>query len=411
MSIRSYELDTKSITPERAGRLVLGGGTALAIIIIALFAVFNMFENVSANEIVVVQSRWSGNLTWYTKPGMICQCLGKLTSYDKRRNYITDQTVRFNDGGHGTMKEMSVQWEMPLDKEHLTALHTNFGSPDAIEKSLIAPSVVKAVYMTGPLMSSKESYAEKRNYLISYVEDQIAHGVYKTVQRETRQEDPITKVDKTVIAVEIVQKNGVPDRQETSSLERFGINTSNFAFKSLDYDETVEKQIQQQQAIAMDVQTAIANARKAEQDKLTIEQRGAADAAKAKWEQEVTKARAVTQAQQQLAVQQLAVQTAEAYKQEQTLRGEADSTYRRKVLEADGALAAKLATYEKVNAMWAAAFQNHQGQLVPGVVMGSSGASASGLSAAQTFMDILTVKTAQDLALQVKPMPAHQQQQ
>lgn len=403
MSSRTVFDPNTAINGQFASRVVKGI-VALVLVLVGSIALANIVESVDANEIVVVQSRLGGKLTFHTSPGMICQCFGKLTSYDRRRNYVTDQTVRFNDGGHGTMKELSVQWEMPLDADKLTELHTKFGSSDAIEKSLVAPSVVKAVYMTGPLMSSAESYAAKRNYLISYVDDQIGHGVYKTIQQEIRQEDPLTKTEKTVLVVTIVQKNGVPDRQEVSSLERFGIATSNFAFKTLDYDEKVEEQIQTQQKIAMDVQTAIANSRKAEQDKLTTEQRGAANAAAAKWEQEVEKAKQVTKAEQERAVAELRVKTADLYKQEQTLRGEADAAYRRKVLEADGALAAKLATYEKVNATWADAFRNYQGQLVPGVVMGGTGGSQNGMNATQTLMELLGAKAALDLGVAVKPV-------
>lgn len=414
----SYEVSEHEATITRQIKRIFFGVVALIVFFIVIGAASSAVENVGANEIAVIQSRWSGTLYFYTQPGVVCQCFGKLTVYPKRWTYTDEQTVRFNDGGHGTMKGLSVQVEMPLDATHLKALHTNFGSQEAIDKSLITPSVVKSVYMTGPLMSSKESYAEKRNYLISYVEDQIAHGVYKTTQQEVRQEDPLTKAEKTVVVVNIVQANGVPARQEASSLERFGVLTSNFSFKTLEYDATVEAQIQGQQKIAMDVQTAIANARKAEQDALTIEQRGKADAAQAKWEQEVQKAKAVTQAEQEKAVAltiaekdrgvaELKVKTADLYKQEQTLRGEADATYRRKVLEADGALSAKLATYEKVNGMWSEAFKQHTGQLVPGVIMGSGGGTGNALNSTQNIMDIIAVKMANDLGLDMKPSPAH----
>jgi len=49
----------------------------------------------------------------------------------------------------------------------------------------------------------------------------------------------------------------------------------------------------------MDVATAMANSRKAEQDALTVAKQGEAAAAKAKWAQEAVKAQAVTQAQQE----------------------------------------------------------------------------------------------------------------
>ena len=60
------------------------------------------------------------------------------------------------------------------------------------------------------------------------------------------------------------------------------------------YEETVEAQIRQQQSITMDVQTAIADAKKAEQRAITVEQQGRANAAEAKWAQEQIKATQVT---------------------------------------------------------------------------------------------------------------------
>ena len=75
---------------------------------------------------------------------------------------------------------------------------------------------------------------------------------------------------------------------------------------SIDYDVEVENQIKVQQQAYMQVQTAIANSKKAEQDAITTELQGKAAAAKAKWEQEVIKAQAITQAQQEKEVAELA---------------------------------------------------------------------------------------------------------
>lgn len=390
------------MTVARAALIAVG----LVIVIFTLSMVGRLAENVSANELVVVQAPVSGKLTWYKQPGMVWQGMGMVTAYPRRQTYEFQVQVRFNDGGHGTMQG-SVQWEMPLDDKNLNALHAQFGSPEAIEKQLIEKSVVKSVYMTGPLMSSKESYAEKRNSLINDVEDQIAHGVYQTVQREAKVADPLTGQEKSAIVVDIVMENGIPKRQEASAIDRYGIATSNFAIKGLPYDEAVEKQIQEQQKITMQVQTAIAESRQAEQRTITVEQQGKASAAQAKWEQEVVKAKAVTAAEQDLAVAALKNQTAEQYRQEQLKRADADASYRRQVMAADGALAQKLDALVKINATWASAFQNYQGQLVPNVVMGGgSGGAGTSVAATQNFMDLLTAKAATDLGVSLRPTGA-----
>lgn len=384
------------MNPSRIAGLVLGA----LLLIVALTVSGRLFENVGAGEIVVIQAPASGKLTWVTTPGVVWQGLGQVTSYPKRSTYEFKTQVRFNDGGHGTM-EASVQWTMPLDAKNLTALHTQFGSPEAITNQLVAKVVDKSVYMTGPLMSSKESYAEKRNYLINYVEDQIEHGVYKTVQREAKVADPLSGQEKSVVIVDIVTMNNVPQRQEAAVLSMYGIATSNFSLKNLPYDPVIEKQIQQQQAITMQVQTAIAESRQAEQKAITVEQQGRANAAQAKWAQEVEKAKAVTRAEQELAVATLANSAAEQYRQTQLKKADGDAGYRRQVMAADGALDRKLQTLERINATWADAFANYKGTLVPSVTMGGGG-NQSGLTSTQNFMDLLTAKSALDLGVSLK---------
>jgi hypothetical protein len=396
--------DDQTQPPGLSGRRVtaiaaLVGVGVLLIVLLTLAG--SLFESVGTDQIMVIQAPLSGSLTWFTNGGTHWQGFGTVTKYPKRGVYPIETQVRFNDGGHGTLKG-SVQFELPLDEKSLTALHNRFPGQKAIEAQLIETVVVKAVYMTGPLMSSKESYAEKRNDLISAVEDQIQNGVYRTRQRETTIIDPLTNQSKSAMVVEIVQANGQPARQEESVLTGFKIKTYNFSVKALLYDDTVEKQIQQQQQITMQVQTAIAESRQAEQRTITVEQQGKANSAAAKWEQEVVKQKAVTAAEQQLAVAQLRNKEMDQYKESELKRADADATYRRRIMEADGALALKLDTYLKAQGVWANAFQKYTGAVVPSVVMGGA---ANGTNAAMQFMDMLTIKAAKDLALDFAPRP------
>ena len=403
MNLRKLETNEKQKGSKKMEDLslkkILAIGVSFVVLIIGLFLLGSVMETVDADEIMVVQSPWSGELTWHITAGVKYQGLGKVTKYPKRSIYTFETSVRFNDGGHGTMHG-SIQYEMPLDKENLMRLHVRFGSSEAIQKQLIETVTNKSVYMTGPLMSSKESYAEKRNYLISYVEDQISNGVYKTISREQRIKDQMTGADKTVTVVEIVNgANGIPERQEEAVLKTFGIRTFSFAIDKLPYDAEVEGQIKQQQKIAMDVQTAIADAKKAEQRAITVAEQGKADAAQAKWEQEVIKAKAVTEAEQKKEVAKLDAEAAELKKREQTLLGEGEAARKRAVMSADGALEKKLATYVEVNKTWAEAFKGYGGALTPSVVMGGQSGSGSAVSTTQTIIDMIGIKTARDLGL------------
>jgi uncharacterized membrane protein YqiK len=166
---------------------------------------------------------------------------------------------------------------------------------------------------------------------------------------------------------------------------------------NLDYDDRVEKQIEQQQAAIMQVQTAIAQAKQAEQAAITAAKNGEAEAAKAKWEQEVVKARAVTEAQQKLEVAQLDAKAAEQFKTAETLRGEGEAARRRLVMQADGALEKKLQAWIDVNHAYADAIKEHQGSWVPQVSMG--GQSSNGGTNAGELINLFTAKTARDLSL------------
>ena len=372
------------------------------LLIVGLFTVAlsgSMVENVDADEILVVQAPISGNLTWYISAGIKPQWWGKVTSYPKRAIYEFEAPVQFNDGGKGVIFG-SIQYDMPLDVENLNELHTRFGSADAIQKQVMEVVTNKVIYMTGPVMSSRESYAEKRNYLINYIQDQIDLGVYQTRQAQAEAVDTFSGQKKIVNVAEIVVgADGRPMRQEQSVVGEFGIRAFNFAIEQIDYDDTVENQIKDQQKIAMDVQTSIADALKAQQAAITVEQQGRAQAAEAKWQQEVIKAKQVTEAESRLAVQILANQEAEQYRQATLKRAEADAGYRRQVMAADGALEQKLHAYVQVNAKYAEAIQNYKGNWVPGVMTGGGGS----VNGATSLIDLLSVKAARDLSLELTP--------
>lgn len=383
---------------------------ASVVLLIAMLALTKqLFQSINADELVVIQSPFTGSLSWYTTPGVKLQLFGRVTTYYKRSIYIFKNRMRFNDGAHADMTG-SIQYELPTDPENLTALHVRFGSQDSVQKQLIQTIVDKAVYMTGPLMSSKESYAERRNALIWYVEDQVANGVYRTRQRDERIRDPLTDAEKTITIVEVtLDKNSVPERQEESSLQKFRIKPFNFSITELSYEDKVEHQIASQQQAVMDVQTAIAESKKAEQRKLTVVAEGEAEAKRTQWEQEAIKAREVTKAEQEkavaeteakkkLAVAQLAAQEAEQYKKAQLLRADADAEYKRRVMEADGALTQKLDAMVLINERYASAIKEHQGPWVPSVVIGGNSESASA-PAWMPLMQMLTAQTAKQLSV------------
>lgn len=386
---------------------IITGAILGFICLVALMSAGKMYEDIDAGEIVVIQDPFDGELHVYKVSGMVWQGWGKATHYkksntfwfsapDKSTGQDLDKSipVKWNDGGHANISG-SVRYDLPTDDKQIIALHSIFGSQEAIENTVIKTNIEKAVYLTGPLMTSKESYAERRNDLIFYIEDQASKGVYKTKQIEVKVIDPITNAEKNTTKVDIMtDTNGVYKRQEASPVASSGIKLYNISINGITYDKNVEAQIATQQQAIMSVQTAVANSRKAEQEALTTAKQGEANAAAAKWEQEVIKAKMVTEAEAAKAVAELAVKTAELNKQKNILEGEGEAAKKRLVMQANGALEQKLAAWLEERRFAWDAFGKFTGNIVP-LYQTGSGANGS----ATDWMQIMGMKAMKDLGL------------
>src|ERR1041385_1861236 len=188
---------------------IIKAAVGFFVLLVVVFIFSSTLVGVDQNDILVIQSV-GGSLTWYTNGGYHCQCFGKVTKYHKRAQVVFDPkvekemqpiNVKFNDGGHADLFG-SISWEMPLDVDHLNLIQQKYGSQEAVEQQLVKTVVTKSVYMTGPLMSSTESYAEKRNDLIQLIEDQTANGIYQTETVPKEQPDQITGEKKIVSVVQ-----------------------------------------------------------------------------------------------------------------------------------------------------------------------------------------------------------------
>ena len=412
-------------------RRIITLSTLGVLLVVTLICLGQLVETVDSDEIMVLQDPFDGELHVYTEAGMYWQGFGKVTKYQKSDTLWfskKDQPctkdsrsikTRFNDGANGWVCG-SLRYELPRDEKSMVELHRVFGTEAALEAQLVDPVIQKSVYMSGPLMSSKESYAERRTDLIQFIKDQTEHGVYQT-RTESRRvavdelgmdsaaagEGDTTKKRYKTIEVAVIAKSaaGQPLRQEESPLTRFNIRVYNFAITGIRYDQTVEKQIEKQQFETMEVQTAIAQAKKEEQRFRTEAAKGRASAEKARWEQEVIKSKAVTKAEQEKEVaitdatrrKEVAAldrDAAKLEKERQILLGQGESQRKKLVMNADGALTQKLEAWKEVNFKYAE--QLGKQRWVPNIVMGGNNANNS---SAQGILDLFMVKTAKDLQL------------
>ena len=389
---------------------VLKWGAALVVVIIFFVFSGNLVENLDNKEVMVIQAPFSGKLNIFTAPGLHWQGFGHVTKYRKSFQYWFDGKhaddggdgtipVKFNDGGHADIPG-SIRVDFPLDEPNIIKIHTKYGSQQAVERQLIGQSLQKSVYMAGPTMTSKEAYAEKKNNFLFYVEDQAKNGVYKTSQHDAEVTDPLTNQKRTITVVDILtDSGGIPIRVEPSLVGQLGISLSNLTFGDFGWDDVVKKQIAVQQQATMQVQTAMAKAKEAEQEAITTEQQGKATAAKAEWDQKTANAKIIAEAEGRKLAADQDNQAAEFEKQAKIKRAQGESEAMRLKTIANNNFDKKAELWLESQKVWADAFAKHQGALVPTTVFGGLG--SNGGNAATTFMDLMSMKAAKDLNVDI----------
>ena len=339
-------------------RTQIGLGLAVAALIAAAIFSTQLMETVDSGETMVLQDPVDGDLHVHSSAGMKWQGFGKVTKYSKSETlWFSDKDgsctkntknaikTRFNDGAHGWVCG-SLRYELPTDEKSMKALHRIYGSDAAIVAQLVDPVIQKSIYMSGPLLSSKESYAERRTDLIQFIKDQTERGVYQT-RTESRR----------------VSVNELGITGEASATSKF--KTVDVAVIALD-------------AGGMPLRQEVTKARAttlAEQEKSV----------------------AVTRAEKVKAVALLERDAAKLEKERQILLGEGEARRKQLAMAADGALTQKLNAWVKVNGLYAE--QLGKQRWVPNIVMGGNSGGSGG---AQGILDLFMVKTAKELNLDLK---------
>ena len=401
------------------GALFVGG-------VIVLFMAFGINN---AGHRTVVQYP-TGYLYVKFSPGIYPQLFGTADvyrdvitfDYDKEGSDVgssIDQlgiSVRYQDGGTGKVYG-KARFSLPSDELTMIHLHKAFRSNRGVSEKLIKSVTEEGMNLTAGLMSSEEAYAEKRSIYTQWASQQISQGKFQTLLEKVNTVDEGT--GKTVtknVPVISYGKDGLPVHLD-SDLEDYGISVNGFQITDWDFEPKTLQQIATKREATMAIITAIANAERAKQDAITSEEQGKANVMTAKYQKEVVKEQAVVDAQREKEVAVIAAEqrvevarqqkleaeqkklSAVEYKQEQIYRGEGDGAYKRLVIEADGALQQKLETYERVMSRFAGAIEKQK--WVPEVQMGSGSASDGG-SNAMTLIEMMSVKAAKDLALDLK---------
>ena len=325
---------------------------------------------------------------------------------------FTGIVVRYQDGGTGRVFG-KARFALPNNEEQMIRLHKDFRSNDAVANKLIKTLAEESMNLTAGLMTSEESYAEKRGIFTQWAEEQIALGKFFTELKSVVEEQQDTK-ERVIRNIPVIKygADGLP-LHHASDFKNYGITVSGFQITDWDFEQKTLEQISRKREATMGIITAKADAERARQEALTAEEQGKKNVMVDRYakeqekiqavvDAEKEKAVAVTKAMQGVLVAEQAKLEAEqkrlaavAYKQEQILRGEGDGEYKRLVMSADGALAAKLEAWKAVHMRYAEAIEKQK--WVPDIQMGAS-PNATG-SAATDLIEMLKAQTAKELKL------------
>ncbi|MCH7938575.1 MAG: hypothetical protein IID13_02385 [Candidatus Marinimicrobia bacterium] len=359
----------------------------------------------------IKQAAIAGTMSVRMAPGMYGRWFGAIDTWNKAETfYFTSEydgagdvaedrsmEVRFNDGSL-TYISGTARITMPTGEQDAINLIIKEGyrSYRDLEQKMILPTVRNALRSTANLMSARESYSEKRLDFINWARDQIQNGLYST-EEITRKVTDIVSGEQVIRTFKRIKRNEATGEPVYlfNPMAGLGIRISNFEIKTFNYAEKVQEQIAAQQEALMAVETARARAKEAEQKAITVEAEGKADVMRVKYEKEQSKIAAVVLAEQGLEVARLERQAAEETRQRDILLGQGEAERKRLVMAADGALAQKLETFEKIQGQWAAAYAQRN---VPQLVMGA-GADGGTDRATMDFSQAMQLLVAKQLGL------------
>lgn len=365
----------------------------------------------------------TGTMKVHLEPGWYFKWFGNTTIYAKQITMDADNdeaasgatidqmgiSVRYSDGGTGTIYG-KMRYSLPENREDMLKVHAAFRSANGVAYKLLKSVTEEAVNQTAALMKSEEGFDSKRAVFTQWAKAQIKLGLFETEAQWISEKDEVTgKTVSKQIAV-IKMEKGVPQHY-ASELSEYGISLVGFQLNNPTFEKKTLDQIAEKRAATMAIITAKANAEKAKQDAITAEAQGKANVMTARYEKEVEKERAVTDAEkvaevavikakQRVDVAKAAKDEAEQFKLKageiklaNILEGEGQAEKNRLIIESDGALDKKIAAVVAINKAYAVAMG--QQKWVPETNMISGGVSGdTNGSAATDLINLLTVQAA-----------------
>lgn len=336
--------------------------------------------------------------------------------------------ARFNDSVQAKVS-IAARFRLPTDPEKMRKLFSDFRSQENLVNSSLVPQVISVVRNSARLLSAQEYMIGKGGEFEQAVLDQMQSGLYilETETVQTHPEDQgINKADRTIERVEtvklVIRKKVDGNNQPLHVVHPFteyGVTVTQATIEHVDPEEKFKETLGKQRDAAAESSVEQQKAKKAQFQKERIIAEGEAEKSQIQVDQEKLQVQKRIEAETAQRVQTIEANTqkelaqitldkkqlelksveVEASKTRATALAasdaqKAEAAGKRALNEANNSLDAKLNAWVEVNKAYAANF-GAKG-VVPQIVMGGG---SNGGSNATDLINLLTIKTARDLHL------------
>ena len=323
--------------------------------------------------------------------------------------------------------EASTRFRLPQGDQFLK-IAQEYRTPENFMATALTPAIKETLQSTASLMSADDYFAGARSEFGNEFENQLRQGIYVTKRKEVQrksvrdrneagglvsgagEEDGIKRVE--YVTEKVLDDKGVPVRK-VHQFVNMGVEVVEARITNVDPNPQYKQRMQKVQQALAELAIARQDRLKEEEQKLLVTARGEKEVEQKRQEtlrdqiEQTTKAEtdkklALINAEREKQSAAIAKQTSQELLEKAKIDSQATKTLadaeayaKQAVIEADGALDKKLAAYVEVQKAFAEAFSKAP---VPSVNMSGSGANGRG-GEAQDFLNLLTVKAAKDLQL------------
>lgn len=312
--------------------------------------------------------------------------------------------VMFTDKFTAKMKGIA-QYVLPSDEASMILINNTHRTPQSLVQKRLAPYTKECIQSAAQLMTADLHSSGGRAQMSQDFNQQLREGTLLLKTKEIVVFDSIDNEKKRIFE-NIIQldKNSQPKRK-TSSVKEYGITIADAQITDCVYDNKYLER--RDKIIKASTRTASSKADLivAQQEALTAKAQGEKNLVDIEYQQKQEQTKQVVAAQTKVEVAkqdllQQKIQLEASYMQSAKIKTLADATAyeKRVIMQADGALEKKLATYERVVIGSAEWMSKAVGNWVPQTIMGGGGPGGS-YNGFQQFMEIQNAKALKDLNL------------